>query len=273
MNLQVIDANIQKQASLAPCITPLKRAFKKLKKSKCIEKIIMLVHFDNVIGFYVPNSLQKKFVSFGGRQYLNDEHDVAKVNDHYDPNASFSRMLGSVSTNIFYKTIHSTDLKSDDMNISDFIKAIITENMRDKKDKIMNKSNMAILKEHFSSISDILSYKPDPTTFYENVEYMKKNGFDKFNYHASMNQKTSTFTKKKTVPMPKPEMLPTPSLPLSLLVPNSLQAIPWELIFEENAVRCFSIRDILARNNFHSIYFLEYILYKLYIFHRFLVVR
>ncbi|EFC48118.1 predicted protein [Naegleria gruberi] len=252
MNLQVIDANthnanVQKQASLAPCLTPLKRAFKKLKKTKCFERIVLLSHFDNVISFYIPNLLQKKFVSFGGKLFLNTEHDVAKVNDTFDPNASFSRLLGSVSTNIFYKTIHSME-KTEDVSMSEFIKAIITESMRDKKEKIMNKSNIAMLKDHFSSINDILSYKPDPVQFLENAEYMKRNGFDKFNYCSSMNQKTSTFTKKKSVPMPKPEMIPTPSTPITLIAPTSLQAIPWELIFEENAVRCMSIRDILTRS-------------------------
>ncbi|KAG2392528.1 hypothetical protein C9374_011253 [Naegleria lovaniensis] len=247
MNLQ-LEGNLQKQASLAPCLTPLKQALKKIKKSKALERLVLLLHLDNIICCYIPNTLQKSFVQFGGRQMLDSMSESTSTSQIHQVDStvlSWSKMLGSLSNTIMSK---AQDPAASEYNINQYIKDLIIESMRDKKDRIMNKANLSLLRQHFSMFREAFKYKPDPVAFSENVELMKKLGLVNFNYASSINQKTGTFTKKKTMGMPRPEILPLPSTPISLLVPNSLQAIPWELLFEENVLRYFSMHNIFTRN-------------------------
>ena len=253
MNLQM-EGNLQKQVSLTPCLASLKNALKNSKKNKTFEKLVLLIHFDNVIGFYVPNTAQKSFVLFGGRSFPRYDYEIESEISVKDSESvlSLSKLIGSISHNIVSKSnmdLTKLQVETEYQSLHEYIKELILESMRDKKDKIMDKNNVYMLRNCFSNVSDVFKFKPDPESYAQNLDFLKKNGFNNFNYNSYLNQKNGTFTKKKSMgSIPRPEMLPNPSTPISLIVPSSLQVIPWELLFEENALRYFSIHNLGTRH-------------------------
>ncbi|KAL9657583.1 hypothetical protein ABK040_001010 [Willaertia magna] len=257
MNIQYEGNSLRKQVSLTPNLTCLKRMNKVIRKHKLLEKLVLTLHLDNIVSFYNPTICTREFVTFGGRRaefWIPDAFSNISTAEESGI-VSLTKFLGTLSQGIGIASktkssssqsalLQNLNIEIDNANYSelyDYVKGMITDRMREKKEKIFERSVAQMLKKTFGDLS-IFKYKPDPLVH----EKFRKCNLS--NFTQTFNQKIGTFTKKKTMTaIPQLENIPTPPTPISLIVPSSLQSIPWELIFEENIIRFFSIRNIGTR--------------------------
>nr|CAG4719130.1 unnamed protein product [Naegleria fowleri] len=230
-----------------------------------LEKLVYIIHMDTIITFYTPKTGQIIHQKFGGLcngPFINTfkgsssrkSTDLLVTQHQVKPKDS---LFGAHNVqNVSAPSSQTTQVKPPFVSqIEAYLYSLLCQSRKDKKTNIRIDNNFETIEYIARNVIrgpyDYHSNSRNKRKYERVHKQLEKSKFDYVGLFKRMKSKFFSLTPRSIdfSGLPRLSELPYPNSHLILLCSRSVQALPWELMFEHFMTRNFSLQRIISQDN------------------------